>query len=215
MLKLQLVGILTVAMSVPCVFAQEGSTVAKNVSPATAEQQGNEQQGAGTKHADGTVDQYCVGESDTLRVVVWKEPDLSGSVVVRPDGQISMPLIRNVQVAGLTTTQIEQQIADKLKEFVKNPQVTVTVQEVRSQKAYVTGEVAKPGAYPLLAPTTILQVIAQAGGFTAFAKRNKIVVLREENGHQTRYRFDYQKVIHGEKIEQNITLRSGDTVVVP
>ncbi len=173
--------------------------------------------------APGTLDpsspefanQYVVGESDTLRVTVWRETDLSQTVIVRPDGMISLPLLKDVHVAGMTPAEMEKFLADKLKAYITNPQVTVTVQEIRSRKAYITGEVVRPGPYPLLAPTTVLQLLSQAGGFTPFAKRGKIIVLREEGGKQVRYPFDYTKVVRGQNPDQNLMLRSGDTVVVP
>ncbi len=160
-------------------------------------------------------EEYVAGESDLLRISVWKEPDLSQTVVVRPDGNISLPLLKDVQVAGLTPTEIEKSLTEKFKLYITNPQVTVTVQEIRSRKAYITGEVSRPGTYPLVAPVTVLQMIAEAGGFTPFARRNKIFILRREGNTQKRYMFDYSRVVQGISPEQNITLRSGDTVVVP
>jgi polysaccharide export outer membrane protein len=160
-------------------------------------------------------DEYSVGESDVLRVNVWKEPEVSQTVVVRTDGSISMPLINEVRVAGMTPLTIQQVIADKLKAFLTNPQVTVTVMEIHSKHAFITGEVAHPGGYSLNTETTVLQLIAQAGGFTPFARKDDIVVLRAENGKQQRLRFKYKEVISGKKTDQNISLRPGDTVVVP
>jgi len=160
-------------------------------------------------------DEYSVGESDVLRVNVWKEPEVSQTVVVRTDGSISMPLINEVRVAGMTPLTIQQVIADKLKAFLTNPQVTVPVMEIHSKHAFITGEVAHPGGYPLNTETTVLQLIAQAGGFTPFARKGDIVVLRSENGKQQRLRFKYKEVISGKKTDQNISLRPGDTVVVP
>jgi polysaccharide export outer membrane protein len=159
--------------------------------------------------------QYVAGESDILRISVWKESDLSQTVVVRPDGSISLPLVKDVQVAGLTPAEIENLLTERLKVFITNPQVTVTVQEIRSRKVYITGEVTRPGTYPLLAPMTVLQIISESGGFTPFARRSKIYILRREGGNQKRYGFDYSKVVHGMSPEQNIMLRPGDTVVVP
>jgi polysaccharide biosynthesis/export protein len=161
------------------------------------------------------LDEYSVGESDVLRVNVWKEPEVSQTVVVRTDGSISMPLINEVKVAGMTPLAIQQVVADKLKAFLTNPQVTVTVMEIHSKHAFITGEVARPGGYPLNTETTVLQLIAQAGGFTPFAKKGDIVVLRSANGRQQRMRFKYKEVISGKKTDQNISLHPGDTVVVP
>jgi polysaccharide export outer membrane protein len=158
---------------------------------------------------------YIVGDSDVIRVNVWKEPEVSQTVVVRTDGNISLPLINEVRVSGLTPLQIQDMVGEKLKGFLNNPQVTVTVIEIRSKRAFITGEVARPGTYSLNAQTTVLQLIAQAGGFTPFAKRDGIVVLRTEEGKQMRLKFKYKEVIQGKKAEQNVVLHPGDTVVVP
>jgi polysaccharide biosynthesis/export protein len=158
---------------------------------------------------------YVVGESDVLHISVWKEQELSQTVVVRTDGNISLPLINEVKVSGMTPLEIQNLIAEKLKSFMNNPQVTVTVADIRSKKAFITGEVLRPGGYSLNAQTSVLQLIAQAGGFTPFAKRDSIVILRSENGKLTRMKFQYKAVVKGDKAEQNIALQPGDTVVVP
>jgi polysaccharide export outer membrane protein len=158
---------------------------------------------------------YVVGESDVLHINVWKEQELSQTVVVRTDGNISLPLINEIRVSGMTPLQIQELIAEKLKSYINNPQVTVTVTDIRSKKAFITGEVLRPGSYSLNAQTSVLQLIAQAGGFTPFAKRDSIVVLRTENGKLTRMKFQYKEVVKGNKAEQNIALQPGDTVVVP
>jgi polysaccharide biosynthesis/export protein len=167
------------------------------------------------KSAEPVPSGYIVGDSDVIRVNVWKEPEVSQTVVVRTDGSISLPLINEVKVSGMTPPQIQNLVAEKLKGFLTNPQVTVTVIEIRSKRAFITGEVARPGTYSLNAPTTVLQLIAQAGGFTPFAKKDGIVVLRTEDGRQTRLKFKYKEVIQGKKTEQNVALHPGDTVVVP
>jgi polysaccharide export outer membrane protein len=159
--------------------------------------------------------EYKVGEADVLRINVWKEAEVSQTVVVRTDGNISMPLINEVKVSGLTPLQIQDLVAERLKSFLTNPQVTVTVTEIHSKRAFITGEVPRPGAYPLNTETTVLQLIAQAGGLTPFAKRGDIVVLRFDNGKQQRLRFKYKDVVGGKNTQQNITLQPGDTVVVP
>jgi polysaccharide export outer membrane protein len=158
---------------------------------------------------------YIVGDSDVIRVNVWKEPEVSQTVVVRTDGNISLPLINEVKVSGMTPLQIQDLVAEKLKAFLNSPQVTVTVIEIHSKRAFITGEVARPGTYSLNAQTTVLQLIAQAGGFTPFAKTDSIVVLRTEDGRQSRLKFKYKEVVQGKKTEQNIALHPGDTVVVP
>ena len=158
---------------------------------------------------------YIVGDSDVIRVNVWKEPEVSQTVVVRTDGNISLPLINEVKVSGMSPLQIQDLVAEKLKGFLNNPQVTVTVIEIRSKRAFITGEVSRPGTYSLNAQTTVLQLIAQAGGFTPFAKTDSIVILRTEDGRQSRLKFKYKEVVQGKKTEQNIALHPGDTVVVP
>lgn len=158
---------------------------------------------------------YLVGEADVLNINVWKEPEITQTVVVRTDGYISLPLVNEVKVSGMTPVQIQDLIANKLQTYLTNPQVTVTVTEIRSKRAYITGEVARPGGYSLNTETTVLQLIAQAGGLTAFARRDDITVLRLENGKQQRLPFHYKEVVQGKKSDQNITLQPGDTVVVP
>lgn len=170
---------------------------------------------ADTKPAEVVPSGYIVGDSDVIRVNVWKEPEVSQTVVVRTDGNISLPLINEVKVSGMTPLQIQDLVAEKLKGFLNNPQVTVTVIEIRSKRAFITGEVSRPGTYSLNAQTTVLQLIAQAGGFTPFAKTDSIVILRTEDGRQSRLKFKYKEVVQGKKTEQNIALHPGDTVVVP
>jgi polysaccharide biosynthesis/export protein len=165
--------------------------------------------------ADAASLAYLVGESDVLHVNVWKEPEISQTVIVRPDGLISLPLIKEIKVSGLTPLQIQNVVSEKLQAFLNNPQVTVTVTEIRSKKAFITGEVIRPGGYALSNETTVLQLIAQAGGFTTFAKRDNVVILRNENGQLQRLKFKYTEVVNGDKAELNIPLRAGDTVVVP
>ena len=162
-----------------------------------------------------TPSDFVIGESDVLNINVWKEPEISQSVVVRPDGKISLPLIGEVLVSGLTPVQTQALLANKLQSILTNPQVTVTVTEIRSRMVSITGEVVKPGAYPLLVPTTILQLITNAGGLGQFANKKAIFVLRTVDGKQQRIPFNYSRVIKGEKPEQNIRLHPGDTVVVP
>ena len=158
---------------------------------------------------------YIIGAQDVISVSVWKEAELTREVPVRPDGKISMPLLNDVQAAGLTPTQLAAQITVSLKKFVADPQVTVIVTEINSQRVYILGEVTRAGAYPLLPQMTFLQALSSAGGFTIFANVKKIYLLREENGKQQRYPFDYKQVIAGKNSEQNIILRAGDTIVVP
>jgi polysaccharide biosynthesis/export protein len=158
---------------------------------------------------------YIIGAQDVLDISVWKEPEVSRVVPVRPDGKISLPLLNDVQVAGLTPSQLAAQLTESLKKFVANPQVTVIVTTINSQRVYIMGEVSRPGAYPLLPGMTVLQALSSGGGFTQFANTKKIYLLRLENGKQGKYPFNYKEVIGGKNPEQNIPLKAGDTIVVP
>ena len=159
---------------------------------------------------------YVIGASDMLSINVWKEPDVSRIIPVRSDGKISLPLVGEVQASGKTPLQLEQEITTKLKTYISDPEVTVMVQDSKSQKFNVLGMVAKPGAYPLLSTTTVLDAIALAGGFRDFAKKKSMYVLRKDALGQTqRIPFNYKDVINGKNPEQNIQLQDDDTVVVP
>jgi polysaccharide biosynthesis/export protein len=159
--------------------------------------------------------EYIIGPADVLSVNVWKEPELSVSVPVRPDGKISLPLLNDVQAAGLTPMRLTNLLAGKFKQFVADPRVAVTVTETNSRRIYILGEVARPGAFPLLPRMTVLQALSSAGGFGQYADRKNIYVLRSENGQQTKLPFNYKEVIKGKRAEQNIILQPGDTIVVP
>ncbi len=158
---------------------------------------------------------YKIGPQDVLRIDVWKEAEISRSVPVRPDGKISLPLLNDVQAAGLTAMELANNITEGLKKFITSPQVTVTVSEINSRRVYVTGEVTRPGAFPLLPNMTVLQAVTSGGGFTQFARTKNIYVLRNEGGKQTKYPFNYNDVVKGKRPEENITLQPGDTIVVP
>jgi polysaccharide export outer membrane protein len=158
---------------------------------------------------------YIIGADDVLDISVWKEPDVSRSVPVRPDGKISLPLVSDVQAAGLTPTQLAADLTTRLKKFLNDPQVTVVVTAINSRRIYIVGEVARPGAFPLLPNMTVLQALADAGGFTTFANTKKIHILRMINGKQTEFPFEYREVLEGNKTSENITLLPGDEIVVP
>ena len=158
---------------------------------------------------------YRIGPQDVLRIDVWKEAEISRAVPVRPDGKISLPLLNDVQASGLTAMELANNITEGLKKFINNPQVTVSVTEINSRRVYVTGEVSKPGAYPLLPNMTALQAVTSAGGFTQFARTKNIYILRNEGGKQTKYPFNYNDVVKGKRPDDNITLQPGDTIVVP
>jgi polysaccharide biosynthesis/export protein len=154
---------------------------------------------------------FKVGPADVLNVRVWHEQEFSGPVSVHPDGKITLPLVGDLAVAGMTPAQIEQVVAQALTKYVVKPLVTVTVQEVLSKKYYLDGEIARSGEYPLVAPTTVLEAISRAGGLRDFANEKKIYILRGDK----RILFNYKDVIHGKHMDQNIALESGDHVIVP
>jgi len=159
---------------------------------------------------------YVIGSSDTLAINVWKEPDVSRTVPVRSDGKISLPLAGEIQAAGRTPLALEQEIASKLKSYISEPEVTVMVQQINSQKFNILGQVARPGSFPLTSSTTVLDAIAVAGGFRDFAKQKSIYVLRQNpDGTQSRLPFNYKNVVKGKDAAQNIKLQPGDTIVVP
>ncbi|HZP16438.1 MAG TPA: polysaccharide biosynthesis/export family protein [Terriglobales bacterium] len=157
---------------------------------------------------------YVIGPDDVLYVNVWQEKDLTNTLPVRADGMISLPLLNDVQAAGLTPMQLAASITEKLKKYVADPHVTVTVTQMNSQRIYVMGEVLHPGAMNLLPDMRVLQALASAG-FTQFANTKGIYLLRTENGTQTKIPINYKKILKGEATDQNLALKPGDTVVVP
>ncbi len=161
-------------------------------------------------------DSFVIGNDDVLAINVWKEPDVSRSIPVRSDGKISLPLVGEVQAAGLTPLKLEKDIASKLKNYISEPEVTVIVQQVNSQKFNILGQVARPGTFVIANSLTVLDAIALAGGFRDFAKQKAIYVLRQNaDGTQTRIPFNYKEVVKGQNPAQNIKLQPRDTIVVP
>jgi polysaccharide export outer membrane protein len=161
-------------------------------------------------------DTFVIGNDDVLAINVWKEPDISRSVPVRSDGKISLPLVGEVQATGRTPLKLEQEIASKLSSYISEPEVTVMVQQINSEKFNILGQVAKPGSYSLAGSATVLDAIAVAGGFRDFAKQKGIYILRQKpDGTQSRISFNYKDVVNGKHPEQNIKLEPHDTVVVP
>jgi polysaccharide export outer membrane protein len=158
---------------------------------------------------------YTIGPDDILSIVFWRDKDMSADVVVRPDGRITLPLISDVQAGGLTPELLRDSIREQATKFVEDPTVTVVVKQINSRRVYVTGMVGKPGAYPISNPTTVLQLLSMAGGVNEFANAKKIMVMRNENGQQKAYKFNYKDVVKGQNLKQNILLQPGDTVVVP
>jgi len=180
--------------------AQEGTPVAGDAAVAKA--------------ASGDA-KYVIGPQDVLDINVWKEAELSRVVPVRPDGRISLPLLNDVQAAGLTPGQLAAQITEGLKKFITSPQVTVIVTQINSQRVYILGEAMRPGAYVLLPGMTVLQALSSAGGFTMFANTKKIYVVRQTGGKQEKFPFNYKEAVGGKHPEQNIVLQAGDQIVVP
>jgi polysaccharide biosynthesis/export protein len=158
--------------------------------------------------------QFAIGVADVIRINVWKNTDLSETLTVDPDGFVSLPLIGDLRVAGMNTNELGKLLTAKYASYVVTPQVTVSVVDIRSRQVFVMGQVGKAGGYALLTPITVLQLIAQAGGLTPYAKRKGIYVLRTSNGHSEKLPFNYVKVTHGDT-QQNIMLQPGDTVIVP
>ncbi len=168
---------------------------------------------AATKPHD---DSFVIGNDDVLNINVWKEPDVSRSIPVRSDGKISLPLAGEIQATGRTPLGLEREIASKLQAYISEPEVTVMVTQINSQKFNILGQVARPGAFSLTNSPTVLDAIAIAGGFRDFAKKKAIYVLRQNpGGAETRIPFNYNEVIKGKKSAQNIKLQPRDTIVVP
>ena|SRR5208283_4710443 len=195
--------------------AQQAAAPKQDAKP--AEKAGTTTNNAATAQAKEANDDsnYIIGAEDVLTVNVWKETDVSRSVPVRPDGKISLPLLNDVQAAGLTPQQLAASIRDGLKKYMADPEVTVIVTAVNSRRIYVMGEVTHPGVVPLTHGMTVLQALASAGSFTQFANIKAMYVLRNENGKQVKYPFNYKAVVKGQNPEQNLELKPGDTIVVP
>ena len=157
---------------------------------------------------------YLIGAGDTLNINVWKEPTLSGTVKVRPDGYVTLPLINEVQVAGQTTANLRNTLEDKYKEFTTDPFVTIRVEAIASSEVFLVGQVTKAGAFPLSGNETLLQLLTRAGGLGIFADRSNIRVVRREGNRVTEYTVDYDAIIKGD-LKQDVLLRPGDRVIVP
>jgi polysaccharide biosynthesis/export protein len=198
-------ALLLLAISTPGVLAQDNAVPKADKPAATA---------ATSPPATQTPSDYVIGSDDQLHISVWKEPDLTETLPVRPDGKISMPLLNDVPAAGLTPSQLATSITEKLKKYIADPRVTVVVTAMNSRRVFVTGEVTHTGALALLPHMTVLQALSSAG-FTQFANVKGIYLLRTVNGQQQRIPFNYKDVVKGRHPEQNIELRPGDTIVVP
>lgn len=199
------IAIVLIILGTLSLFAQSAASGKSRV-PAT------QRAAASAPQADPT---YTIGAEDVINIAVWKEPDFSSTVPVRPDGRISIALIGDVQAAGKTPTQLADDITVLLKKYVSEPRVTVMVTTMNSRRAFLLGEVNRPGPIVMTPDMTVLQAIAAAGGPTAYANSKKAYVLRTENGRQTKIPFNYKEAIKGDSPEQNIVLKPGDTIVVP
>ncbi|MGI8961872.1 MAG: polysaccharide biosynthesis/export family protein [Bryobacteraceae bacterium] len=203
---------MTVCLSFAALTGQNTTSPPANAA-STQNQSQAAAQAAQERSAAAPVDSnsFKVGPADILNIRVWHEQEFSGPVSVHPDGKITLPLIGDLAVGGMTPSQIEQVTAQALTKYVVKPLVTVTVQEVLSKKYYLDGQVARSGEYPLVAPTTVLEAISKAGGLRDFANEKKVYVLRGDK----RIPFNYKDVIHGRRMDQNIQLEPGDHVIVP
>jgi polysaccharide export outer membrane protein len=158
---------------------------------------------------------YVIGVDDVLSVLFWNEKDMSAEVTVRPDGKVALPLLNDVAAAGLTPDQLRDQLLEAARKYVENPNPTVMVKTINSRKVFITGQIEKPGTYPLNSTVRVLQLIAMAGGLREFVQGKNISVLRSQDGRQVVHRFNYQDVLNAKNVDQNIELKPGDTVVVP
>jgi polysaccharide export outer membrane protein len=158
---------------------------------------------------------YILGSEDVVEVLVWKESDLSRVVTIRPDGMISLPLIGDIKASGLTVERLKENIRKKFENFVDNPTISIIIQEINSFKVFIQGEVARPGVYQLKSNTTLLQVISLAGGFTEWAKKDKIAIMRKAEDKEIRIPVNYDKILSGNDMSQNLLLKKRDVIIVP
>jgi polysaccharide biosynthesis/export protein len=201
LLFLAMTGIVFLSVCAPLAYAQKDEKVLFKKEPQA--------------DAIASSDQYVIGPEDVLYINVWREETLTRTILVRADGRISLPLIDDVQAAGLTPLQLKQILTEKLKTFIDSPNVSVVVTEANSFKVFVTGEVRTPGVYRLRSETTLLQIIPMAGGFTDWANQKKILIVRREGGKEKRITANYKKILEGEELSSNVVLKPGDTVIVP
>ncbi len=188
-----------------------------SASPAAGAQVSALQPEAATRPAapSASTPEYVIGPEDVLSIIFWRDKDMSAEVAVRPDGKISLPLLNDVDATGLTPAQLSDRITERAKRYVEDPNVSVVVRQINSRKVYVTGEVFKPGPYPLTGPTTILQMIAMAGGLREYADAKHVILMRVEGGRTVGYPFNYKDVSNRKNLRQNLELKPGDTIVVP
>ena len=158
---------------------------------------------------------YVIGPDDVLGVVFWRDKEMSTDARVRPDGRIALPLLNEIQAAGLTPEELQKKITEESKKYVEDASITIVVKEINSLKVFITGQVAKPGTYALTSATTVIQLIAVAGGLAEYANSKNIMIMRRQGDKQISLKFNYKEVASGKKLQQNIELKPGDTVIVP
>ena len=207
------VRLTTVALAVAALWLAPLAALA--VTPQSGQPAAAPEKAAPPLPAAGATPSYVIQPGDVLDIQVWKEPEVSKTIPVRPDGKVSLPLVNDIQASGLTAGALTGDLTERLKKFISDPQVTVMVTEINSQRFYVMGEVTRGGTYPLLPGMTVLQGLSGAGGFTPFANPKKIYILRDQGGKQVKYPFNYKDVVKGKSQDQNIVLQPGDTIVVP
>ena len=199
------------------VFVLGLSDVGAQTPPSTTPANGSVVVGGakGATAAVPTPADYVLGADDVLTVVFWRDKDMSGDVVVRPDGKITLPLVNEVMAAGLTPEELRAQLTTMAGKLIEEPNITVIVKAINSRKVFVMGQVGKPGPYMLSDRATVLQILAIAGGVLEYAKSKDIIIMRTENGKQLSFKFNYKDVSAGKNLKQNIELKPGDTVIVP
>jgi polysaccharide export outer membrane protein len=201
-----LLSIVALSVSVASAAAQQPAAAPKVAAPKAAS--------SGAAAAD-LPRGYVIGPADVLSVVVWRDKDMSADVVVRPDGRISLPLINEILAAGLTPEELRVKLVEAAGKFVEDPDVFIVVKEIRSRNVYIMGNVARPATYPLNGDMTVLQLIAVAGGLLEYADSKNITILRTEDGRSQKHKFNYKDVVSQKRSTDNLTLKPGDTVVVP
>jgi len=217
-MKLPILNLLVNVVTICClpvlpVAGQQSASEGQSLEPAdpTEQSAGYSPVDPSEPMAPVALDTYEIGAEDVLAVRVWREPEVSAAATVRPDGRISLPLIGEVLASGRTPLELKEEITEKLSEFLNRPEVFVSVQQIRSKRYYLTGQVNRTGVFPLVVPTTVLEALSSSGGFQQWANRSNITILR---GTQ-RFKFNYNQVIKGKNLEQNILLENGDHIIVP
>ena len=210
-----LIAGVAIAASMPSIALAQGAATPRSGTQSTQPATPPRQPGTATSSTGVPLPtDYTIGPDDVLGIVFWRDADMTGDVTVRPDGNITLPLLGDIKAAGLRPTELRDQITKAASKLIADPNVTVVVRQINSRNVFVTGGVARPGAYPVSGQMTVLQIITVAGGLTEFADAKNISIIRVENGQTQRFKFNYNDVLDGKKMEQNILLKPGDTVLV-